>query len=97
MPPDRLQHHIKAHEIYHDKELVVSFSSPVPLSIIQVTVRFCSSPPIKRENTLGVVRCLAPLFPFRQPQDLRLGSPSPCRKGTTHLLTLTLRHSSQRL
>ncbi|GFV06829.1 transposase [Trichonephila clavipes] len=41
---------------------------------MQLTERFCSVPPILRENTLGVVRGHPPLFPFHQPRERTCGS-----------------------
>ncbi|GFW13008.1 transposable element Tcb2 transposase [Trichonephila clavipes] len=38
MPPDRLQHQIKAHEIHHGRGLVVRLSLSVALNTIQATL-----------------------------------------------------------
>ncbi|GFT33696.1 hypothetical protein TNCV_4382241 [Trichonephila clavipes] len=67
------------------------------------------SKPVLRENTLGVVRGLPPLFPFCQPHERTGGStaiystPMPQRRYTftnihafSGIRTQALRHSSQR-
>ncbi|GFT90924.1 hypothetical protein TNCV_1066041 [Trichonephila clavipes] len=45
MPPDRQQHHFKAHEIHRGKGLVVRLSLAVAVNTLHVTARFGSAPP----------------------------------------------------
>ncbi|GFS67565.1 hypothetical protein TNCV_4362821 [Trichonephila clavipes] len=66
---------IEAHEYHHGKELdcaaVVSRSLEYH---VYDSMFWVVSTPILRENTLGVVRDVSPLFLFHQPHERTYGS-----------------------